>query len=318
MLTGRAQGGQRIVKGLLTRMKRKLFAGLAVAALGVMAPSYGDATKVTPASATTKSVNPFLADVKAGQSKRIKYELEAVAYFLFIPITGKAEFETFLEGDRYSMDTQVKTTGLADIFVGYDLNVTSSGRILDNGLQTTHYVSQNNDGKKNRRVELTYGEKDVALNVTPKWGDLGEPPATPAQKLAAVDPATAMMHIAFAPRPAANLCSETVRTFDGKQLTYLSFKYLGKQKVKTKAFNGMATECELTVNRVAGYNKDDVGKNLTGIEGPMKIYFGEPVDGFVPVVKLVVDTEKAGKITLSANKINVSDITSKEKYRKTR
>ena len=144
------------------------------------------------------------------------------------------------------------------------------------------------------------------------------PPATPAQKLAAVDPATAMMHIAFAPRKADNLCSETVKTFDGKQLTYLEFKYVGKKQLKTRAFNGMATECELIVNRVAGYNKGDVGKNLTGIEGPMKIFFGEPVDGFVPVLRLVVDTEDVGKITLTANKINVSDIKSKENYRKKR
>lgn len=299
-------------------MKRKLLAGLAIATLGFLTPVYAGITKVASTEVKSKTVNPFLADVKAGQAKRIKYEIEAVAYFLFIPITGKAEFETFLEGDSYSMDTQVKTTGLADIFVGYDLNVRSEGRILDHGLQTQHYVSQNNDGKKNRRVELTYGEKDVSLNVTPKWGDLGEPPATPAQKLAAVDPATAMMHIAFAPRKADNLCSETVKTFDGKQLTYLEFKYVGKKQLKTRAFNGMATECELIVNRVAGYNKGDVGKNLTGIEGPMKIFFGEPVDGFVPVLRLVVDTEDVGKISLTANKINVSDIKSKENYRKKR
>jgi hypothetical protein len=296
-------------------MKQKLFAGLALAAFGLIAPVYGDATRTDAVSAQSAQVNPFLADVKAGQAKRIKYEIEAVTYLFFIPITGKAEFEAFFEDDRYKLDTQVKTTGIANIFVGYDLTVASSGYILDNGLKTQNYVSQNRDGKKNRRVEMTFGPTDVDLNVTPKWGSLGEPPAKPAQKLEAVDPATAMMHIAFTPRRADNLCSETVRTFDGKQLTHLSFRYLGQKKLKTKAFDGMATECELIVDRVAGYNKDDVGKNLTGIEGPMKIYFGEPVDGFVPVLRLVVDTADVGKITLTANKINISDVKSEEAYK---
>lgn len=301
-------------------MKRKLLAGLAIAALGFMAPVYGDATKSVPAAATTKSTNPFLAEVKAGKAKRIKYEIDANASLLFIPITGKAEFETFLEGDQFKMDAHVKTTGLADLFVGYDLNVASSGYIMENGLRTYNYVSQNHDGKKDRRVEMTYGPTDVATKVTPRWGDLGDPPATPAQKLEAVDPATAMMHIAFTPRKADNLCSETVKTFDGKQLTYLSFKYLGQKKVKTKAFNGMATECELLVDRVAGYDKGDVGKNLSGIQGPMKIYFGEPIDGFMPVVKLVVDIDNdlVDKITLTANKINVTEIKSEENYKSKR
>lgn len=296
-------------------MKMKVMTGLALAAFGLGMPVLSDTSTAAPEAAPY--VNPILAEVKAGQAKRIKYELEAVAYLLFIPVTGKAEFEVFLEDDTYNMKTQVKTTGVADIFVDYDLHVAASGYIEDDGLLTYNYVSQNLDGKKDRRVELTYGRNDVEMVANPGFRDLGFPPATPEQKLEARDPITAFISAAFKPHPADNPCGETIKLFDGKQLTHMSFKYVGETKIKTKAYSGMATECHVIVDRVAGFNKGDKGKNLSGIDGPMRMFFGEPVDGFVTPVKLVVDTEDIGKITVTAKKINIENVESEEAYKRT-
>lgn len=287
-------------------MKKALMTGLAIAALGLATPVFSDNSA---ASVNADYVNPILAEAKAGQKKHIKYELEAIAYLFFIPVTGKAEFDVILDGPIYQMNTKVKTTGVADIFVDYDMNVAASGYVRDHDLMTYNYVSQNHDGKKNRRVELTYGADDVVMEANPGFSDLGFPPATPEQKLEARDPITGFISAAFRPRAATNPCGEPIKLFDGKQLTHMSFTYVGETNVKTKAYKGKAYECHVKVDRVAGFNEGDKGKNLSGIDGPLRMYFAEPIDGFVTPVKLVVDTDTAiGRITVNAKRIFVHDL----------
>lgn len=281
-------------------MKRKLLAGLALTAFGL-------ATPVVMGQSATPA-NKVLADVKAGNAKELVYVLEAKAYFLFIPVTGRADFNVKLNGDIYTMNTRVKTTGIADIFVDYDLNVSSSGYVLDDGLQTYNYISQNNDGKKNRRVEMTYGADDVKMVATPAFGNLGFPPATPEQKLGALDPITSLIDVMFQPRSADAPCGGPLTTFDGRQLTRLSMNYVGPAQIKTKAWKGDGIECHVKMERVAGYKKGEKGGNLSGIEGPMSIYFAEVIEGTMMPVKIVVDTEDIGKITVQTSKIEMRDI----------
>ncbi|RMF08670.1 MAG: DUF3108 domain-containing protein, partial [Alphaproteobacteria bacterium] len=96
----------------------------------------------------------LLTNVKAGTPTRMIYELEAKAYIFFIPATGRASFTTELRPDRYTINSRVKVTGIADWFVNYDMNIHAEGETRDGELKTRTYVSQNRDGKKNRRVEL--------------------------------------------------------------------------------------------------------------------------------------------------------------------
>lgn len=284
-------------------MKYKLLAALTIATSVLSAPLVFSET--TPVEVPP---NPILADVHDGTAKHLTYELEAVAYLLFIPVTGKATFEADLHDTTYDLKTSVKTTGIADIFVDYDMQIFANGYVQDNGLKTYYYVSQNNDGKKNRRVQMTYGAADVEMIATPEFGNLGFPPATPKQKLAANDPTSELISQMFEPRTEDNPCGPPIDTFDGRQLTRLSFIYQGETIVKTKAYKGPAYECHVDMARVAGYKKGDKGKNLSGIDGPMKAYFA-PIDhGMVALVKLVVDTDKIGKITLSAKRLKLTDV----------
>jgi len=105
----------------------------------------------------------FLTDVKNGEPTRFVYELQAQAWVLFLPVTAKATFDTRLNGRDYSITSKVKTTGLADLFVNYNLGLQATGYIRDDHLKTYSYVSQNNDGKKNRRVEVNYNLAVIRL-----------------------------------------------------------------------------------------------------------------------------------------------------------
>lgn len=283
---------------------KKLIAATSLVALATAGLSSAQSTS---AAAT---VSP-LGEVRAGEPMRLVYEVKATAWALFIPITGRANFRMDLQPDTYSINGVVKTTGLADILVNYDMRLAASGYVRDDRLEPYAYVSQNRDGKKNRRVEMTYGASDVAMTAKPAFGNLGEPPATPAQKLEAADPLTAFLGHAFTPRPAdGNPCGEPMKIFDGRQLTHLHFENAGLKQVKTDAYRGEAYECHVSMDKIAGYDADEINakETLTGIEGPLRMWMAPMDNGTYMPVKIQADTDAIGSVTLQVSKLRYEPI----------
>ena len=88
-----------------------------------------------------------------------------------------------MKADRYVIKTRVRPTVRADVFVNYDMNLTAEGKTTANGLKTTKYISQNKDGKKNLRVELSMTDTGFSMTAKPKFGNLGDPAATAEQSV---------------------------------------------------------------------------------------------------------------------------------------
>jgi hypothetical protein len=280
-------------------MKRALF----TASLLALAFAGFSAADAAPAAAKPK---PVLAAVKAGQPYKLNYELEARASVLFIPATARAVFDVKMMPETYTIDSTVKVTGIADWFVNYDLTLKAMGETKANALRTTSYVSQNRDGKKNRRVEIAIGKDDFTMTASPKFGNLGDPAATVEQVMKTNDPITALITFGLEPRAkGGDPCGGPIRIFDGRQLTYLHLKHVGETNIKTTGWSGKAIECDVTMDKVAGYKKGESDKdNLTGIDGPMKMWLAPLPNGTSLPVKIEADTEKMGKIKLQAKKLS--------------
>ena len=287
-------------------MKRSILAAGAMIALGFAA---------TADDAPSPMQKNLLKKVRDAEPVRMVYELEAKAWVLFLPVTAKATFDTQLNGRDYSIRSKVKTTGLADIFVNYDLSLQTSGYVRDDHLKTYSYVSQNNDGKKNRRVEMTYDlpKRDFEMVATPAFGNLGDPEATPDQALEANDPLTALITFALEPRSDADQpCGGPIKTFGGKELSHLHMKYAGMAKVKSKAWKGQAIECHVTLERVAGFKKGSSGNNISGIDGPIRMWLAPLENGTHVPVRIEADTDKIGKIVLQASKLRFEPLVTEE------
>ena len=281
-------------------MKKLLaFAALAPLALGGLS------------GADTATIEPgILAQIEAGQPMRMEYQIKASAWVLFIPITGKANFSVDMNADTYTMKAKVKTTGLADILVNYDMDLAASGYTRPDGLHTYAYVSQNKDGKKNRRVEMKYLADDFEMLATPRFGNLGEPAATKEQVLDAKDPITALISFALEPRAAGeDPCGGPLKTFDGRQLTHLHLTSHGLKDVKSTAYKGKAWECHVRMDKVAGYKEGEANKDtLTGIEGPLRIWIAPLPNGASVPVRIEADTEDIGKVVLQVAKLKFTPI----------
>lgn len=287
-------------------MKRALLAGLASTFL-FAAPAATDSTSPAPTTPLTS--------IRDGQPVRMIYELKASAWLFIIPITGKARFNAELHPDTYRITSAVKTTGLADVLVDYDLGLSATGYVRDDSIDTYAFVSQNSDGKKNRRVELLWGADDVAAEVTPAFGDLGHPPATPEQKIDALDPITALINFSLQPRnDTDNPCGGPLKIFDGRQLSYLHLDYAGMKNVRSDAWRGEAIECHVTLEKVAGFKEGSSGTddNLAGIDGPLRMWLAPLPNGATVPVRIEAETEDIGKVTLQASQLRFEPIVTEE------
>lgn len=287
-------------------MKRALFAS-AAAALLLAAPGVTD-------TASERPQTPLTA-IRDGQPVKFTYELKASAWLFIIPITGKARFSAELQPSTYRITSDVKTTGLADVLVDYDLGLSATGYVREDQLDTYAYVSQNADGKKNRRVQLTWTDSDVDADITPAFGNLGDPPATPDQKIDALDPITALINFALEPRDiGADPCGGPIKIFDGRQLSHLHLDYAGMANVRSDAWRGEAIECHITLEKVAGFKeRSEPGEdNLAGIDGPLKMWLAPLANGATVPVRIEADTEDIGKVTLQASKLSFDPIITEE------
>ena len=264
------------------------------------------------ASADTASTRPTtpLSDIRSGEPMRFTYELRASAWAFILPITGKARFTTDLNQDTYRITSKVKTTGLADILVNYDLSLSSTGYVREDHLAPYAYISQNRDGKKNRRVELVWDRGDVAGKINPEFGNMGEPPALPHQKIDAHDPITALINFSLTPRePGDNPCGGPLKTFDGRQLSHLHLTYAGMKRVKSDAWRGDAIECHVSLDKVAGFKKGEKNKEtLAGIDGPLRMWLAPLPNGATVPVRIEADTDDIGKVVLQASELKFEPI----------
>lgn len=282
-------------------MKKSLLGAAAFLSFGVFASA--------DTAPTEKSV--ILHDIRNGQPMRFVYELEAKAWVFFLPVTAKASFDTLLNTNDYSITSKVKTTGLADILVNYDLTVSATGYVRPDHLKTYAYVSQNKDGKKDRRVEMTYDlpNQDFTMVATPRFGNLGDPAVNRQQALDANDPLTALMTFSLEQRSEDDPCGGPIKTFGGRELSHLILTYAGRKNVKSKAWRGEAIECHVQLDKVAGFKTGEAkADNISGIEGPIRMWLAPLENGATVPVRIEADTDDIGKVVLQASKLRFEPI----------
>jgi len=273
---------------------------------------------LTAFGASADAPSPMRADtpltaIKAGQPMRMVYELEASAWAFVVPVTGKARFDIKLMPENYLIESELKTTGLIGIFVDYDMRQAAQGYLTEEGLKSYSYYAKNYASKKSRKVEMVWGSDDVDMTATPAFGNLGDPPATPAQKMRTNDPITELISFGLEPRaPGGNPCGDSMEMFDGRQLSRLNFEYIGMKKVKSKAWKGQAIECHVTLDKVAGYKdgSEEDKETLSGIDGPIRMWLAPlPNGGTVPIrIEAKPADGPLGKVTLQARKLRFEPI----------
>jgi hypothetical protein len=178
----------------------------------------------------------------------------------------------------YQASVSMKSYGILRALKRVDIDADSQGRAGPDGQPYPGaFVYIHHDGKRVRHVRVVWGPSDVQMTSTPAFTNLGQPPATRAQRLGATDPLTQFVRVANAAGPQA-ICRGPDRFFDGKQLYQLDFGHAeaatltGEEKALGLA---RVTQCTVRFTEVAGFKPKPADQRNQGLTSPITMVFGQ-------------------------------------------
>lgn len=253
------------------------------------------------ASAQSEVAVQPVADLAAPASRTISTTYDATwtgISALHISVAAR------LTPDAYSATATLKPAGLTTL-TGHlrkstTYNAQANGVFQSPGVTSPdHYSHQG--GKKKRRVDIHFTPRDVTVTANPIFGSMGDPPASAAQRLEAVDSLSAIVSlISMTP---AEACTRDLKIFDGRARYNLDLTPAGTEQIKVDGFSGMATKCTIAYKRVAGFEKKKDEKPL--LSKPVTIWFAPASNGLMAPAKILVDSNW-GPITITLKSLVVS------------
>lgn len=255
--------------------KKPLIAGFALAALV--------AAMAAPATAGNVLDIGYVVDVAGSTVLKASYHADI----------GANAFEASLFG---------KTSGVSNMFSGYKMNLSATGRIAGaNFLPGVYGNDRKKKGKKAKSTDVTWQQGgDVTVSYS---GDVQPPPVAVAAAIgkAASDPLTAILRMANGQQ--SKPCSGKYRVYDGKDVFDLALAF--RKTITLASASGQeGLECKLTWTPVAGVAVD---RGETEVEAyaltlaPVQLASGKVLH--VPLQ--VVGKTKGMTVTVSAASVTV-------------
>ncbi len=190
----------------------------------------------------------------------------------------------------YAAIAQLTPDGLTDLTkhlrksVNYEAR--SSGDMKSWGVPIpVDYI--HHGGKKNREVEVNFTPEAVTTSARPRFGNYGFPPATPAQRLEAIDPLSAA--IAMVSAEGGDVCNQTLKIFDGRARYNLILTRTGSDKIRTRGYKGPAIKCKIRYERLAGYDKPENGEK-SFVDKPLTIWFAPTENGLQVPARIRIES----------------------------
>lgn len=210
---------------------------------------------------------------------------------------GEARLRINTNGPNYAATLNRQAIGVARWAVGngQDYSQISRGQITEQGVQPSSY--ERKGGKRGRIVRVAFTGSDVVTTATPALGSMGNPPASRAQRLEAMDDVSAFVSMIYAVGP-GDPCARTVKIFDGRQRYDLAMRPNGAVRVNVNGFRGEGRRCSVTYRALAGFT------DPVTVSGPLTFVFA-PVgaNAWAPTrVEMVMDD--GGVAVLEAKRVS--------------
>lgn len=224
----------------------------------------------TLAVAATAAAVPAAAqtpDFASGMRLSLGYDGRLILKVLDVRIN-----ET-IGGGQYRADVRLVSSGILALFKRLDQRASVQGAIR-NGVATPRVFQHRN--LNSRAVRATWTGSDVVTSATPPYRNMGEPPATRAQRLEAVDPLTQAVRLSLTAGN-QNPCRQTLRTFDGKQRYDLEMSFNGARAPDRREQRIGLTDtinCTLRYREVAGFRAKPPEQRSQGLRTVVRVGFG--------------------------------------------
>lgn len=254
------------------------------------------------AAALALAVPSAAGAAKGPQSFRGEYTLS----YLGLSV-ATAKFSSRYDGDDYSIDGNVASAGIAQIFDDTTGTMRASGHFAGGRIQPRAFRADYKYGKKTSMIDIRFADgKVVSTKIMPKpkkhnkkWvpvdiGDLS----------GVTDPiAATVIHADSLDK----VCGRTVKLYDGEMRADLRLDYVSSGTISVKGYEGATVICKLSFEPVAGYHKGKRSLEYLRKKSRIMVTFA-PLGqtGVYAPVYATVGTE-IGTITVSAQRFEATD-----------
>jgi hypothetical protein len=211
---------------------------------------------------------------------------------------GEFLYGVKFENGAYEANARRRMTGMVGALVGNSQNYTysASGRMTARGLDPQTYRHQG--GKRNRLVQVDFSGAEPVTTANPVMG-MGNPPATPQQKIGTVDQVTAIASMIAAE---GDPCNRTVRVLmDGRSRFDFVLTPAGTTPVRNRAWRGQAIKCNVAFRPIAGFPDPQAAATLTFL------FARTPSGLYAPLrIEMPTDIEQVGVAVLEAKSFTIS------------
>jgi hypothetical protein len=209
----------------------------------------------------------------------------------------------------FGASSQLTSAGILAAFKHIDERATSQGRMVGDTPEPGVFDYQNLGGKTHRHVHAVWTGTDVAMHADPPFSNLGDPPASLKQKLAASDPLTVLMRVTLnATRQ--SICNRSYLFFDGKQLYALDFAEAhdtGATDAETRLGLVSPFTCDVRFREVAGFRRKPPEQRDQGLKRPIHVGFAEAGQGGPWVISNLRAATPLGWAVIELKRMSVSN-----------
>jgi hypothetical protein len=220
---------------------------------------------------------------------------------------AKATFKSRYENEVYSIQGSVSTAGLAQIFDDTRGTVSTSGRVLADGIQPGKFRADYTSGKKKSLIDIGFdGGRVVSTKVvpTPKRRGSDWLPLDMNDLAGVADPISATVIRADT---IEKVCGRTVKLYDGEMRADLKLAFVSKGRISVKGYEGPTVTCRLAFEPVSGFAKKRKALKFLQNKSRIDVTFA-PLGktGIYAPVRATVGTQ-IGTITLDARRFETVD-----------
>jgi hypothetical protein len=183
-----------------------------------------------------------------------------------------------------------------------DYNYSVNGSVAaDGSLRPSQYQHQGGrrreDRPNGRLIRATFSANDVVTTATPGNPNMGDPPATQAQRRGTIDQITA---IAAMVTTSGDPCARTLRIYmDGRSRFDFVFTPNGAVNIDSRAFQGPGVRCRVQFRPIAGFSDPQEAATLNFV-------FGRTSSGMWAPVTIEMPTDGVGVVRLEARRLSIN------------
>jgi hypothetical protein len=217
---------------------------------------------------------------------------------------GDFEFSFRQTGATYTATANREMKGWvgAALRRSQDYNYSVNGSVAaDGSLRPSQYQHQGGrrreDRPNGRLIRATFSANDVVTTATPGNPNMGDPPATQAQRRGTIDQITA---IASMVTTSGDPCSRTLRIYmDGRSRFDFVFTPNGNVNIDSRAFQGPGVRCRVQFRPIAGFSDPQEAATLNFV-------FGRTSSGMWAPVTIEMPTDGVGVVRLEARRLSIN------------